>query len=186
MDSDPSTHIQARPSSGKRQADLWRSVVSQTQHTHAHTCPEGREEEREGKGKEKRVLLVVRRTLGRVVWERLLVEGNFYIRGNRTKWWSLMCFSLHFKCSFKDGRLEAGEMAQWARILLYKHGDLGSNPSTRKIPGVATQSSSQHHGVETGSLGLADCLLAPDKHLTSSSGFPSHYPHIHIRTHVNE
>lgn len=135
--------------------------------------------------KEKRVLLVVRRTLGRVVWERLLVEGDFYI-GKQNKMVALMCISLHFKCNFKDGRLEAGERAQWGRILLYKHGDLGSNPSTHKIPGVATQSSSRHHGVETGSLGLDDCLLAPDEHLTSSSGFPSHYPHMHVRTHVNE
>lgn len=50
VDSDPSTHIQARPSSGKRQADLWRSVVSQTQHTNSHTCPEGREEKEREEG----------------------------------------------------------------------------------------------------------------------------------------
>lgn len=66
----------------------------------------------------------MRRTLGRVVWEHLLVEGDFYITGNRTKWRSFMSFSLNVKCSFKDGRLEAGEIAQWVSLLLHKCEDL--------------------------------------------------------------
>lgn len=58
------------------------------------------------------------------------------------------------------GRLEAGEIAQWVSLLLHKRGD----PGTHKNLGHTYTHTVfiQHQAVGTGSLGLTDCLLAPD------------------------